>query len=87
MEMISDATSKGEAVSVGLLGNAAEIIPEMIKRDIRPDAVTDQTSAHDPVNGYLPMGWTVDEWESKIESNPKEVAQAATEAMSVPSRP
>ena len=83
MEMISDATSKGEAVSVGLLGNAAEIIPEMIKRDIRPDAVTDQTSAHDPVNGYLPMGWTVDEWESKIESNPKEVAQAATEAMSV----
>ncbi|MCC3861994.1 urocanate hydratase [Pseudemcibacter aquimaris] len=83
MAMINDATSKGEAVSVGLLGNAAEIIPEMIKRGIKPDAVTDQTSAHDPVNGYLPIGWTVDEWESKIESAPKEVELEAKKAMAV----
>ncbi len=83
MAFIEDATSKGEAVSVGLLGNAAEIIPEMVRRDIRPDAVTDQTSAHDPVNGYLPVGWTVDEWESKIETAPKEVERAAKEAMAI----
>ncbi|MDG1858281.1 MAG: urocanate hydratase [Emcibacteraceae bacterium] len=83
MEMINEATSNGKAVSVGLLGNAAEIIPEMIKRGIRPDAVTDQTSAHDPVNGYLPIGWTVEEWESKIESAPKEVEAAAKKAMAV----
>ncbi|MDG1438796.1 MAG: urocanate hydratase [Emcibacteraceae bacterium] len=83
MAMINDATSKGQAVSIGLLGNAAEIIPEMIKRGIRPDAVTDQTSAHDPVNGYLPMGWTVEEWESKIESAPKQVAIEAKKAMAV----
>lgn len=83
MAMINDATSKGEAVSIGLLGNAAEIIPEMIKRGIKPDAVTDQTSAHDPVNGYLPIGWNVDEWESKIESAPKEVEREAKKAMAV----
>lgn len=82
MEMINEATLSGEAISVGLLGNAAEIIPEMIKRGIKPDAVTDQTSAHDPVNGYLPIGWTVDEWESRIESAPKEVEVAAKKSMS-----
>src|SRR3954467_5077634 len=49
-------------ISVGLLGNAAEILPELVKRGIRPDALTDQTSAHDPINGYLPIGWTVDRW-------------------------
>lgn len=81
MAMINEATSSGNAISVGLLGNAAEIIPEMIKRGIKPDAVTDQTSAHDPVNGYLPVGWTVDEWECKIESNPKEVEKHAKKAM------
>jgi len=51
-------------ISVGLLGNAAEILPEMVKRGIRPDALTDQTSAHDPVNGYLPIGWTVEQWQA-----------------------
>lgn len=81
MNMINDATAARKAISVGLLGNAAEIIPEMIRRGIRPDAVTDQTSAHDPVNGYLPVGWTVEEWEQKIESNPKEVELAAKKAM------
>lgn len=83
MDMINDAATDGKAISVGLLGNAAEIIPEMIRRGIRPDAVTDQTSAHDPVNGYLPVGWTVQEWEQKIESNPKEVEMAARKAMAV----
>ena len=73
--------NKGQAITVGLLGNAAEIIPEMMKKGIRPDAVTDQTSAHDPVNGYLPIGWTVDEWETKIDTNPKEVECEAKKAM------
>ncbi|PCI32067.1 MAG: urocanate hydratase [Alphaproteobacteria bacterium] len=83
MEMIEQATSEGKAISVGLLGNAAEIIPEMITRGIKPDAVTDQTSAHDPVNGYLPLGWTVEEWEAKRESDPKAVAAAAKKSMAV----
>ncbi|WFF39009.1 urocanate hydratase [Moraxella nasibovis] len=65
-KLIKEHTSKGEAVSIALLGNAAEILPEMVKRakngEIKPDLVTDQTSAHDLINGYLPMGWTVDEW-------------------------
>jgi len=82
MEIINTAIEKGEVVSVGLLGNTAEVIPEMLKRGIRPDAVTDQTSAHDPINGYLPIGWTVDEWEQKIESAPKEVEVAAINSMS-----
>ena len=83
MEIINTAIEKGEVVSVGLLGNTAEVIPEMLKRGIRPDAVTDQTSAHDPINGYLPIGWTVDEWEQKIESAPKEVEAAAINSMSL----
>ena len=83
MAIINAATDKGEAVSVGLLGNAAEVLPEMLKKGIRPDAVTDQTSAHDPINGYLPIGWTVNQWERKIESAPKEVEAAAINAMSV----
>ncbi len=62
MEFIEAVTKAGEAKSVGLLGNAAEILPEMVRRGIRPDMVTDQTSAHDPINGYLPIGWTMAEW-------------------------
>ena len=83
MEMITRATGEGRAISVGLLGNAAEIIPEMIRRGIKPHVVTDQTSAHDPVNGYLPAGWTVDEWISKRESDPKAVESAAKSSMAV----
>ena len=83
MQIINTAIEKGEVVSVVLLGNTAEVIPEMIKRGIRPDAVTDQTSAHDPINGYLPIGWTVDEWEQKIERAPKEVEAAAINSMSL----
>jgi urocanate hydratase len=68
-------------VSVGLLGNAAEIFPEIYRRGIRPDAVTDQTSAHDPINGYLPKGWTLAEWEAKRENDPKAVEHAAKRSM------
>ncbi len=80
---IADAAAEGRAVSVGLLGNAAEILPEMAERGIRPDAVTDQTSAHDPANGYLPIGWTVEEWLAKRESDPDAVAAAACQSMAV----
>ncbi|HPF45273.1 MAG: urocanate hydratase [Alphaproteobacteria bacterium] len=83
MNIINEAKSMGKAVSVGLLGNAAEIIPEMIRKGIRPDAVTDQTSAHDPINGYLPVGWSVAEWEEKIITEPKEVEAAAIKSMSI----
>ncbi|MRG72538.1 urocanate hydratase [Alphaproteobacteria bacterium HT1-32] len=83
MAMIEEAKASGKAVSVGLLGNAAEIFPEMVKRGIRPDAVTDQTSAHDPLNGYLPAGWSLSEWEEKRESDPAGVMKAAKESMAV----
>ncbi|HEY1144766.1 MAG TPA: urocanate hydratase [Allosphingosinicella sp.] len=72
-----------EPTSVGILGNAAEILPEMVKRGIRPDAVTDQTSAHDPVNGYLPIGWTVEQWIEARERDPKAVEKAARKSMAV----
>jgi len=77
LKIIEDAHAKGEAVSVGLLGNAAEILPEMVSRGVKPDAVTDQTSAHDPTNGYLPIGWTIEDWVSKRETHPKDVEKAA----------
>jgi urocanate hydratase len=83
MAMIDKWTKAGEAKSVGLLGNAAEILPEMVRRGIRPDMVTDQTSAHDPINGYLPMGWTMAEWKAKRESDPKAVEKAARASMKV----
>ncbi|WAJ27595.1 urocanate hydratase [Antarcticirhabdus aurantiaca] len=81
LAMIERWTAAGEAKSVGLLGNAAEILPEMVKRGVRPDMVTDQTSAHDPVNGYLPAGWTLGAWRGKRESDPKAVEQAARASM------
>jgi urocanate hydratase len=68
-------------VSVGILGNAADVFPELIRRGVRPDVVTDQTSAHDPINGYLPKGWTLDEWQTKRESDPKTVEKAAKRSM------
>ena len=68
-------------VSVGLLGNAADVYPELIRRGIRPDAVTDQTSAHDPRNGYLPSGWSLDQWERARELDPQSVEQAARLSM------
>ena len=81
LAMIERWTAAGEAKSVGLLGNAAEIFPELVKRGVRPDIVTDQTSAHDPVNGYLPEGWTMGEWRAKRESDPKAVEKAARASM------
>src|SRR5205085_2672533 len=70
-----------EPTSVGLLGNAAEILPEMFKRGITPDALTDQTSAHDPANGYCPAGWSVAHWQDMRERDPAAVAQAARESI------
>jgi urocanate hydratase len=81
--MIEASHAEGKPVSVGLLGNAAEILPEMVRRGIRPDLLTDQTSAHDPVNGYLPAGWTLDQWFAKRESDPASVAKAAKASMAV----
>ncbi len=76
-------TRDGKAVSIALLGNAAEILPEMVRRGVRPDAVTDQTSAHDPVNGYLPIGWTLDEWLERRVIDPEATRDAAKRSMRV----
>jgi urocanate hydratase len=81
LAMVERAHKSGRPVSVGVLGNAAEILPEIVKRGVRPDALTDQTSAHDPVNGYLPAGWTLAEWEEKRTSDPKAVEAAAKASM------
>src|SRR5687767_2454444 len=78
LEIISAAT---EPTSVGLLGNAAELLPEMLGRGIRPDALTDQTSAHDPANGYCPAGWSVAHWQAMRERDPAAVAEAARESI------
>ena len=83
LAMIDRWTKAGEAKSVALIGNAADIFPEIHKRGIRPDIVTDQTSAHDPVNGYLPQGWNVAEWRAKAETDPKAVEHAARASMRV----
>ncbi len=80
---IEAARAAGTPRSVGLLGNAADVFPELLRRGVRPDAVTDQTSAHDPINGYLPQGWTVAEWESRRQSEPKAVEAAARRSMAV----
>ncbi|MDQ7079134.1 MAG: urocanate hydratase [Paracoccaceae bacterium] len=81
LEMITRWTAAGEARSVGLLGNAAEVFPELLARGVRPDLVTDQTSAHDPVNGYLPLGWSLGEWRQRRESDPAAVEAAARTSM------
>ena len=79
--LIRQACDKGEAVSVGLLGNGADVIAELVRRDIRPDLVTDQTSAHDPGNGYLPIGWTLERWKTEKRKNPQGVVLAARESI------
>jgi len=83
LAIIDRAHKDGKAVSVGLLGNAADILPEMRRRGIRPDVVTDQTSAHDPINGYLPAGWSLDRWMQLRDSDPKAVEKAARASMAV----
>ena len=81
--LLQAAQKEGRAISIGLLGNAAEILPELLRRGVRPDAVTDQTSAHDPVNGYLPAGWTVEAWQDKREREPEAVRAAAIQSIGV----
>jgi len=81
LAVIERAVRERRAVSVGLLGNAAEVLPELLRRGVRPDAVTDQTSAHDPVNGYLPAGWTVEQWDRLRDSDPRAVEAAARKSM------
>ncbi len=77
LALIEAAGRSRNPVSVGLCGNAAELVPELLRRGARPDAVTDQTSAHDPVHGYLPIGWSVAQWEAEQRSDPQRVADAA----------
>ncbi|MBZ9675099.1 urocanate hydratase [Mesorhizobium sp. ES1-1] len=81
LEKIERWTRGGEAKSVGLVGNTADIVPELVRRGVRPDMVTDQTSAHDPLNGYLPKGWSLAEWREKRTSDPKAVEKAARASM------
>ena len=81
LQMMERSCAEKKPMSVGLLGNAAEIFPELVARGVRPDVVTDQTSAHDPVNGYLPKGWSLADWETRRASDPKAVQQAAKRSM------
>jgi len=83
LAMIERWTKAGAAKSVALIGNAADVYPELVRRGVRPDIVTDQTSAHDPVHGYLPQGWTVAEWRARQESEPEAVERAARASMRV----
>ena len=75
------ACAERRAESIGLLGNAAEVFAELVRRGERPDVVTDQTSAHDPLNGYLPAGWTLDQWERGRESDPRGVEASSRRTM------
>lgn len=83
LHYIEEAKLSGKPVSVGLLGNAADVYSELVKRNITPDSVTDQTSAHDPVHGYLPQGWTLSQWREKQQTAPTEVTKAAKKSMAV----
>jgi urocanate hydratase len=83
LERIRRHTAAGAAKSIALLGNAAEILPELVRRGVRPDAVTDQTSAHDPVNGYLPIGWSVEQWMERRQNDPAGTTRAAKQSMRV----
>jgi urocanate hydratase len=81
LAMVRAACAQMRAISVAVLGNAAELFPAMVAQGVRPDAVTDQTSAHDPTNGYLPSGWTLAEWEERRVSDPRGTASAARKSM------
>lgn len=83
LKLIEQACRDKKAISVGLLGNAAEVLPELVKRGVKPDMVTDQTSAHDPLNGYLPIGWTMEEARERRISEPSAVIHAAKYSMAV----
>ncbi len=81
LELIERAGRSGASRSIGLLGNACEVLPELLRRGVRPHAVTDQTSAHDPVNGYLPAGWSLEKWDRLRAADPAQVARAARASM------
>ncbi|MBA3801625.1 MAG: urocanate hydratase [Acidimicrobiia bacterium] len=81
LAMIDEARRDGPPISVGLLGNTAEVFPELLDRGIVPDCVTDQTSAHDPLNGYLPAGWELPRWREERERDPDAVVAAAKQSM------
>jgi urocanate hydratase len=81
--ILSDAKDDGKAISVALLGNAADVYPDLVQRGVEPHAVTDQTSAHDPAHGYLPQGWSVEQWRKTQERDPREVSKAAKASMAV----
>ncbi|HXS52491.1 MAG TPA: urocanate hydratase [Usitatibacter sp.] len=83
LNLVETARRNAKPVSVGLVGNAAEVYPELVKRNVLPDAVTDQTSAHDPLNGYLPIGWSLDEWKARRIADPEGVMKAARRSMAV----
>ena len=81
LAMMDRAGRELKPISIALLGNAAEMLPELVRRGVKPDAVTDQTSAHDPINGYLPAGWTLAEWDARRADDPKGVERAAKQSM------
>src|SRR5471032_2489327 len=81
LAIINKSTAEKKPLSVALLGNAADVLPELLRRGVRPDCVTDQTSAHDPVNGYLPKGWTLADWEARRVSDPAGVSKEARKSM------
>jgi urocanate hydratase len=81
LAIMAEVTQSKKPVSVALLGNAAEVFPELVRRGVRPDIVTDQTSAHDPINGYLPRGWTLAKWEQERKDDPKAVEAASKASM------
>jgi urocanate hydratase len=83
LELLDGARRSGKPVSIGLLGNAAEVLPELLRRGVKPDALTDQTSAHDLVNGYLPIGWTLEQWDRARREDPASVAAAAGKSCAV----
>ncbi len=83
LERLEAAKTSGQPVSIGLVGNAAEVYPELVRREVRPDLVTDQTAAHDPIHGYLPAGWNLADWEERQERDPHGVEAAAKESMAL----
>jgi urocanate hydratase len=83
LKMITEASAAGRAISVAVLGNAAEMLPELLQRGVRPDAVTDQTSAHDLVNGYLPIGWSVEKWQEMRVRDPATVTKEAQRSAAI----
>jgi urocanate hydratase len=83
LAMLDEARRQGRPRSIALLGNAADVYPELVRRGVRPDAVTDQTSAHDPLHGYLPAGWDLAQWSQRREADPAGTIAAAKRSMAV----